>query len=409
MNLQPSSIYSISDPDFWSEYIEHKKSSFPNNPRISEFEKVLEDSSFSELMSHISEGGYTFSVPVKKSVSKIKVGKKRTVYTFGKQEMMALRIISYSLYCYDECFSDCLYSFRSSRTVRDAIMKIRFTPLQKRNFGLKIDIHDYFNSIPVAHFLPMLKDTLQDDPLYDILDSILGSKQVRCHNEIIEEDKGVMAGIPISPFCANLYLSDMDRFFESEDCLYLRYADDILILTDSSEKINSLNASLEKWISDKGLELNPKKTRYFTPGEPIDYLGFSVKENEIDVSPISVYKMKRRIRRSARAIRRWMLRNNAPLEGTLKALIRRYNGKFYGFNDQEISWGRWYFPIITTDRSLHEIDVCFQDWIRYVATGRHNKKNYDIVPYDLMKSCGYVPLVSEYHKCVDKINTQESR
>ena len=172
----PSSICSISDPDFWSEYIEHKKSSFPNNPRISEFEKVLEDRSFSELMSHISDGSYTFSIPVKKSVSKTKVGKKRTVYTFEEQEMMALRIISYSLYRFDEYFSNSLYSFRSSRTVRDAIIKIRFTSLQKRSYGLKIDIHDYFNSIPVDRFLPMLKDFLQDDPLYGTLDCILSSR-----------------------------------------------------------------------------------------------------------------------------------------------------------------------------------------------------------------------------------------
>lgn len=407
MGQQYSSLELISDPEFWIQYIEHKKASFPDNPRIPRYEKLLKKKSFIELMSQICEGKYVFSIPEKKLVSKTKVGKKRTVYSFGEQEMMALRIIAYSLYHYDPYLSDCLYSFRSSHIVKEAILRIRYTSVKKRCYGLKIDIHNYFNSIPVDRFLPMLKNVLQDDPVYSLIEGILCQRQVLFRDEVIEENKGVMAGIPLSPFCANLYLSDMDKFFETQNCTYLRYADDILILSDSSETIVDLKCMLEKWIRDKELKLNPKKVKMFNPGDPIEFLGFSISDGDIDISDISVYKLKRRIRRSARAIRRWMLKNNAPLEGTLKALIRRYNRKFYGYEESEISWGRWFFPIITTDRSLHEIDLYFQDWLRFVGTGRHTKKNYDTVPYEIMKRCGYVPLVSEYHRRKDNINNQK--
>ena len=33
-----------------------------------------------------------------------------------------------------------------------------------------------------------------------------------------------------------------------------------------------------------------------------------------------------------------------------------------------------------------------------MITGKHNKKNYKIVPYKLLKDCNYKSLVNEYYK-----------
>ena len=49
-------------------------------------------------------------------------------------------------------------------------------------------------------------------------------------------------------------------------------------------------------------------------------------------------------------------------------------------------------------RSLHEIDLYCQDWIRYIASGRHIKKNHSLLTHEMMRDCGYRPLVSEYYK-----------
>ncbi len=79
------------------------------------------------------------------------------------------------------------------------------------------------------------------------------------NHTITEEAKGVMAGTPVSPFLANYYLKDMDVFFAKRDCIYMRYADDILILADSKEKLEELRNDLISIISSKGLEMNPEK------------------------------------------------------------------------------------------------------------------------------------------------------
>ncbi len=93
-----------------------------------------------------------------------------------------------------------------------------------------------------------------------------------------------------------------------------------------------------------------------------------------------------------------MLEKNAPVRGTVKAMIRKYEGKFFGYGDSdELTWSRWYFPAITTDRSLHEIDAYLQEELRYVAIGKHNKGNFRAMPYGTMKELGYRTLVNGYY------------
>ncbi|MBQ7265599.1 MAG: hypothetical protein IJS61_05820 [Firmicutes bacterium] len=82
----------------------------------------------------------------------------------------------------------------------------------------------------------------------------------------------------------------------------------------------------------------------------------------------------------------------------MRAFIKRFNKKFYYKNEnRELSWSRWYFDIINTDVSLREIDRYFLSMVRYINTGKHNKKNYKL-KYETIKSLGYRSLVNEYYK-----------
>ena len=64
---------------------------------------------------------------------------------------------------------------------------------------------------------------------------------------------------------------------------------------------------------------------------------------------------------------------------------------------EELSWKYWFFPTITTAESLKIIDNYMQEQERYIVTGKHNKRNYKIVPYSLLKDCNYKSLVNEYY------------
>ena len=83
----------------------------------------------------------------------------------------------------------------------------------------------------------------------------------------------------------------------------------------------------------------------------------------------------------------------------MKMMNRKFNRKFFGkAENDELSWKYWFFPTINTSNSLKIIDKYMQDELRYLVTGKHNKRNYKIVPYSLLKECNYKSLVYEYYK-----------
>ena len=93
-----------------------------------------------------------------------------------------------------------------------------------------------------------------------------------------------------------------------------------------------------------------------------------------------------------------MIKKDAKSEWALKAINRKFNRKFYGKdNNDELSWKYWFFPVINTTKSLKEVDLYMQDYLRFIATGKHNKKNFEKVPYKKLKDCNYRPLVHEYY------------
>ena len=54
------------------------------------------------------------------------------------------------------------------------------------------------------------------------------------------------------------------------------------------------------------------------------------------------------------------------------------------------------FPVITTTKSLHEIDLYAQDLLRFLISGTHTKSRFN-VRYEDLKALGYRSLVNEYY------------
>ena len=118
----------------------------------------------------------------------------------------------------------------------------------------------------------------------------------------------------------------------------------------------------------------------------------------MDLSFVSLDKMKDKMRRKAKAILRWKNRRNASDERAISAYIRHFNRKLYDNpNHHEVTWCRWYFPTITTSKSLRILDEYMVSNIRYIATGRHTKANYNL-RYDKIKEMGYRNLVNSYYR-----------
>ena len=431
-----SDIYdSASCRNSWFSFLEYKiEHQHLSSAEKASIENFIEREAYLHLAEAFQAGLFPASLSLRRAVSKQGSHKKRIVYSFEGDEGIFLKFIAFQLFRYDDFFSKNCYSFRRGYGAKDALQRLRRDRSISQKYCLKVDISNYFNSIDVDILLEKLDFVQENDLLlYNMFRRILSEKRVRADRKshvsqeistvfdesVIIDDHGAMAGIPISPFFANVYLSELDYFFEERNVVFLRYSDDILIFADTEAELNAYFDILKARLSALHLTLNPDKIRITGPGEPFEFLGFRCCNQEINLSSNTIRKMKGKIKRKAEALRRWQRAKGLSADKAAIGFIRAMNRKFYGKTDSsssseasdslgssdsafsEFTWNRWFFPCLTQDAGLKELDAYMQEYIRYTVTGRHYKGNYRI-PYGQLKDWGYRSLVHEYYMSKEK-------
>ncbi len=400
-----SIIDKLSEKETWEAFYQHKLKQGNINPKdANDLQQFIDSGAFLEIADHLRRGE-PLSLPQKTLINKSKSGKKRAVYTFNREENYALKVLSFLLRDYDYLFAPNLYSFRRNSGVKRAVEDVLRIKDLNRRYVYKLDISNYFNTVDIGLLLPMLKEVFADDEkLFMFFESMLTNPYAEYEGERICESKGIMAGTPVSAFLANLYLRDLDQWFFSQKIPYLRYSDDILVFAKNEVQLSESVQIIKQCLRDRHLEINPDKESVSAPGEKWTFLGFSYHEGVIDVSDVSVQKLKAKMRRKARALSRWAGKKNLPGEYAAKAFIRRFNAKLYDNPVySELTWTRWFFPVINTTDTLNEIDRYTQDCIRFLATGTRTKARFQF-RYEDMKALGYKSLVHEYYNIKQEEN-----
>ncbi|MCQ2421960.1 MAG: hypothetical protein MJ064_03065 [Lachnospiraceae bacterium] len=392
-------LRSVGSKEAWEEFYAYCTSNeHIVKSELKELRQFIDCGSFLSWYERIVSGD--FPIAERTVLNKKGTAKKRVVYMFPGEAGWILKYLSFRLHAYDDCFADNLYSFRVKRGVKRAVSDILAIPGLRNRYVYKLDIHDYFNSVSVEAILPMLKELLYDEQpgLYSFIEAFLRNPYVYADGERIEETKGIMAGNPLSAFLANLYLSDMDHFFEGAGIPYARYSDDMIVFAESEEQLSSYREEILRRLSEKGMTVNPAKVFLAAPGETWDFLGITYRDGAVDIAKASVEKLKHKMKRKARALYRWKVKRQASDEQTIRAYIRHFNRKLYDNPAKgELTWCRWFFPVITTTDSLKELDTYMVACIRYLKTGRYSKANYSL-RYETIRSYGFRSLVHAYYE-----------
>ena len=344
--------------------------------------------------------GEPFPLPRRAVISKLHSEKKRVVYIYPEPENTLLKLLTWLLLRrYDGLFSPGLYSFRPGRTAKDAIRALLAVPGLRTMYAYKADISNYFNSIDVGRFLPELEAVLAEDPaLYSFLSGLLAEPRVLEKDRTLTEQKGIMAGTPLSAFYANLYLRDLDRDFAVLSVPYARYSDDVILFAPTEAELQAHATRLRAFLTDRGLALNPAKESFFKPESGWTFLGFCCRDGAIDIAPATLDKLKAKMRRKTRALARWRDRTGHTGEQAAAAFLRIFNRKLLEApTGSELSWSSWFFSVINTTESLHKIDRYAQDCLRYLISGKRTKARYN-VRYEDLKDLGYRSLVHAYYE-----------
>ena len=147
-------------------------------------------------------------------------------------------------------------------------------------YCLKLDIVKFYPSIQHEILKKILRRKIKDKDFLQILDEIIDSVNGYCDKNGV----GVPIGNYLSQFFANLYLTDFDHWCkEVLRCrYYYRYADDIVILCRSKERLREIFAAIQKYLEEKlYLKIKPNYQIFPTDVRGIDFVGYVIRPNYI--------------------------------------------------------------------------------------------------------------------------------
>lgn len=150
---------------------------------------------------------------------------------------------------------------------------------RKKRYVLKLDIRQYFPSIDHGILYQELSRGICDKDVLWLIRLILASKGD--DGSLWPSGKGIPIGNLTSQFFANVYLNRFDHWMKEEmGCTYyLRYVDDMVILSDSKHWLHDLITPAKEKLASLRLTIHPRKCTVFPVNEGCDFMGYWIWPN----------------------------------------------------------------------------------------------------------------------------------
>lgn len=131
-------------------------------------------------------------------------------------------------------------------------------------YCLKIDVRKFYPSIDHGVLKGLVRRKIKDKKLLALLD------------EIIDSADGVPIGNYLSQYFANLYLAYFDHWIKEGKKVkhYYRYADDIVILSESKTYLHLLLEEIKEYFGDLKLEVKKNWQVFPVKARGIDFVGY---------------------------------------------------------------------------------------------------------------------------------------
>lgn len=165
-------------------------------------------------------------------------------------------------------FTKDTYACIKGRGIHSLLRKLR-TDLHKDPNGtrycLKIDVRKFYPSINHDTLKKVVRKKIKDPSVLWLLD------------DIIDSADGVPIGNYISQYFANLYLSELDHLVKESVGVryYYRYADDIVVLSDSKEYLSGILQYFNDYLNNnRQLQLKSNYQIFPVESRGIDFVGY---------------------------------------------------------------------------------------------------------------------------------------
>lgn len=239
------------------------------------------------------------------------------------------------------------FAFRKNRSTQDVHAYVISALKKGGNFVLKTDVKSCYESINHDWLLSNI-------PIDNkVLREFLKAGHFAAGEFFPAEDHGISLGESISPILGNMVLNGLQKtIFEKIHGLrcideycdghLIRFADDILVTSNSEERAKLILRIIEDFLLQRGMHLSTEKTMITNIHLGFDFLSRHYVKNG---SAIISYPSTNAVMKMEYGLRQLIL----PFRGSQKALIDKINKKLYG-------WAS-YHKISSAENAFRHIDV----------------------------------------------------
>lgn len=263
---------------------------------ISMFEQNL-DQNLLKLMKNLKSGSYR-PLPLRRKFIPKAQGKFRPLGIPAVRDRVAQEVIRSLIEPYFEPnFSDYSFGFRPNRNCHQAMKQtLKYWKLGY-NIVLDADIKGFFDNIEHELIIDLVAQKIADGNILNIIRKFLKSGVME-DGKLKETNMGTPQGGVISPLLANIVLDVLDMELAKHGHIFVRYADDFLVLAKSTSDIEKALNIVQNTIENVLiLKLEPNKTKVTTFKQGFDFLGFTVSTNGVSMKADSVKKFKDKVRK----------------------------------------------------------------------------------------------------------------
>jgi RNA-directed DNA polymerase len=247
-------------------------------------------------------------------------------------------------------------------------------------FFLKTDISQFYDKINREKLKKKVKNKITDRFFINLLISSIENPTVPSNYKKTDTDyyrskKGVPQGLPISNILAQIYLNDFDVLmikYIDNDTLYLRYVDDILIIskTNCDEKLEKIKILLK----EIGLKVNQAKTYVGKLDDTVEFLGYQISKNPISISNRTIENQINKIAGKITWFKKGVINKNArpdkfkeDIKGFENLFIKEVNEIITGTKSDDKNYG-WLFYYIEVDdiKVFHKLDNIISNMIKKI-------------------------------------------
>ena len=262
---------------------------------------------------------------------------------------------------FDPYFSESSCGFRPGRSAHDGVGQVKEYIGQGYKVAVDMDLSKFFDTVNHDVLMHRVSRRIEDKRVLRLIGKYLRAG-VMVKGRWLATPLGVPQGGPLSPLLANILLDDLDKELEKRGHLFVRYADDFIILVKSLAAGQRVMTSIRRFLERKlRLRVNEKKSM-IGPVEECGFLGFIFVRGKIRWSEKAFREFKRRVRQFTG--RSWFVSMDYRLH-KLAEYVRGWMN-YYGISE-------YYRPIPEIDEWLRRrIRMCYWKQWRYVRTKVRN-------------------------------------